>query len=92
MKVAVTPTGAFRRDLKRLSNEDADATIRALSLFIEQPTATKLNFELVKHRRGFHSIRATYSTRILLRKKSGIEYDAVAVGNHDYVYGSYFKK
>src|SRR4051812_1781737 len=41
---------------------------------------------------GYFSIRVDYETRILLRSTEGDRrYDAVAVGNHDLVYESYFR-
>lgn len=87
----VTPTGAFLRSLKRLSKTDAEDCISAIALFIEQPQAKSLNFERVKSRLGYFTIRANYSVRILLKATAPDCYDIVVVGNHDYVYVRYFK-
>lgn len=89
---SVTVTGPFKRDLKRLAKQDGESVITALQTFIETPDAKDLNFEAVVSRAGYFSIRATYKVRVLLKRVGGDCYDAVAVGNHDYVYASYFKK
>jgi hypothetical protein len=88
----VTPTKAFVRDLKRLSSLDAEAAISALQMFVDTPSLPRLNFEKVKHRSGYFTIRASYSVRILMSETAPKEFDAVAIGNHDYIYASYFKK
>lgn len=88
----VTPTGPFLRSLKRLSKADAEDTILALELFLSNPKAKPLNFERVKNRRGYFTIRSNYSVRILLRETDRSQFDVVAVGNHDYIYSAYFKK
>jgi hypothetical protein len=88
----VTPTGAFLRNLKKLSKSDANDTITALELFTADHKAKTLNFEPVKSRRGYYTIRSNYSVRVLLRQNGEAEFDVVAVGNHDFVYASYFKK
>jgi len=83
---------AFGRDLRRLSKSDSVDAIVALELFLENPKARELNFERVRSKDGYFTIRANYSSRILLRRLALDHYEAVAVGNHDYVYASYFKK
>jgi hypothetical protein len=88
----VRPTNPFLRNLKRLPEQDALAVAQALELFASDPHAPSLNFEKVTRRKGFFTIRGNYSIRILLQKTATDAYDAVAVGNHDYVYASYFKK
>jgi hypothetical protein len=90
----VTPTGAFLRDLKRLGTLDRkSAATDALVLFAKNPGHTKLNFERVLSRKGYHTIRASFGDRILLLKDtSGDGYAAVAIGDHDYIYRGYFKK
>jgi hypothetical protein len=93
MSVSVTPTKAFIKYLKRLGNQKkADAAIKRLRLFAENPGARELNFESVKTKRGYFSIRVDYHSRILLREiEAGKSYEAVAVGNHDVVYDNYFR-
>jgi hypothetical protein len=86
----LTPTGKFRRDLKRLSASDAEDVITALELFMTSPQAKPLNFEKVRSRKGYHTIRANYSIRILLKESGARSFDIVAVGNHDYIYESFF--
>ncbi|MFG1205566.1 hypothetical protein [Xanthobacter flavus] len=88
----VTPTRAFLRDLKNISRQDADAVADALEMFMQDPKAKPLNFEPVKSRRGYFTIRASYKTRVLLLQQADDAFDVVAVGNHDYIYVSYFKK
>lgn len=86
----VTPTGAFLRSLKRLSKSDAEDTTSALEVFLATPHAKSLNFERVKSRKGYFTIRSNYSIRILLRETAPQEFEIVAVGNHDYIYERFF--
>jgi hypothetical protein len=86
----VTPTGAFLRSLKRLSKSDAEDTASALELFLVTPDAKSLNFERVKSRKGYFTIRSNYSIRILLRETAPQAFEIVAVGNHDYIYQRFF--
>jgi len=87
----VTTTGAFLRLLKRLSTADAEDTTAALELFLANPQTKSLNFERVRSRKGYFTIRSNYSIRILLRQSGPQEFEVVAVGNHDYIYESYFR-
>ncbi|MEA2925542.1 MAG: hypothetical protein QOD25_2664 [Alphaproteobacteria bacterium] len=87
----VTPTGAFLRGLRKLSSSDAADTEAALIMFVKSPRAPSLNFEKVKSRKGYFTIRSNYSVRILLRYAGPEHFEAVAVGNHDYIYESYFR-
>ncbi|WP_398468017.1 hypothetical protein [Tardiphaga sp.] len=85
-------TTAFLRDLKRLkSSPRQDAVIEAVSLFVENPKAPKLNFERVLSRSGYFSIRASHADRVLLFQIDGQHFEIAAVGNHDYIYRGYFK-
>lgn len=88
----VRPTSGFRRDLKNVSRQEAEAVVDALGMFMQDPKAKPLNFEPVKSRRGYFTIRASYKTRVLLSQQADGAFDVVAVGNHDYIYVSYFKK
>jgi hypothetical protein len=88
----VTPTGAFLRSRKKLSVSDAEDTTSALELFLVDPQAKALNFEKVKSRKGYFTIRANFSTRVLLREVTPQHYEVAAVGNHDYIYENYFKR
>lgn len=92
MPMKVTPTGAFLRGLKKLSKSDAADTIAALELFVADHRVKALNFEPVKSRGGYFTIRSNYKVRVLLRETDPDTFDVVAVGNHDYVYVSYFRK
>jgi len=93
MSVKATPTKAFLRDLKRIGRGTRqDDAITALELFIVNPFASALNFEQVRSRKGYFSIRANYHDRIILRSIGPSAYEAVAVGNHDYVYVSFFRR
>jgi hypothetical protein len=87
----VTPTGPFLRSLKKLSAADAEDTIAALELFLVNPQAKSLNFERVRSRKGYFTIRSNYSIRILLRLSGPQAYEVAAVGNHDYIYESYWR-
>jgi hypothetical protein len=86
----VTPTGTFLRSLKKLSAKHQDHVSAALETFLANPQAKRLNFEKVKSRKGYFTIRANYSIRILLRYVEREHYEVAAVGNHDYIYESYF--
>jgi hypothetical protein len=92
--VRVVVTKAFLRDLKRLGKGSSrqDDAIESIEQFIKNPWLPKLNFESIKSQKGYYSIRASYQDRILLRAVKQGEYDAVAIGNHDYIYESYFRK
>jgi hypothetical protein len=46
----------------------------------------------VKSRKGYFTIRANFSTRVLLREVTPQHYEVAAVGNHDYIYENYFKR
>lgn len=88
----VRPANSFTKNLKRLSKQDADLVIKAIKLFMTDPYAHSLNFEKVTSRSGYFTIRTSYSIRVLLEFEGSDTYAAVAVGNHDYIYQSYFKK
>jgi mRNA-degrading endonuclease RelE of RelBE toxin-antitoxin system len=88
----LTPTKPFLRDLKKLAKTDAKAVSEAMGLFMKNPQAKILNFEKVTSRTGYFTIRGTYSIRVLMQHNGKEAYDAVAVGNHDYIYVSYFKR
>jgi hypothetical protein len=92
--VRVVVTKAFLRDLKRLGKGSSrqDDAITSIEQFMKNPGLPKLNFESVKSRKGYHSIRSSHHDRILLRIVKPDEYEAVAIGNHDYIYQSYFRK
>lgn len=92
MPMTVAPTGAFLRSLKKLSKTDASDTIAALELFVCDHRAQPLNFEPVKSRAGYFTIRSNYKVRVLLRQTLPETFEIVAVGGHDYVYASYFRK
>jgi hypothetical protein len=89
----VTPTNAFLRDLKRLGSAiRKKAAADALVLFAKNAGHSKLNFEHVLSRKGYHTIRANKGDRILLSKEGeGDAYRAVAIGDHDYIYKGFFK-
>jgi hypothetical protein len=81
--------------LRRLKNPSKqEATIAALTLFMQSPHSPKLNFEGLRGPRGFFSIRVDYEKRLLLLREveKNVHYEAVAVGNYDLVYESYFRK
>lgn len=48
---------------------------------------------MITKRAGYHSIRVDFGTRTLLHGETmeSDEFEARAVGNHDYVYKTYFK-
>ncbi len=87
----VRPSRAFERDLKALSGKDAHAIRAALKAFLSGTPSAGLKSEKVRARAGYFTIRATRGVRILLREDARGEFTAAAVGNHDYVYRSYFK-
>ncbi len=85
-------TKAFQRNHKRLSKKHKEDTTQALELFIDDTNNRRLNFEAVKSRIGYFTIRANYSLRILLKETADDSFDVVAVGNHDFIYARYFKR
>lgn len=87
----VTPTRQFLRDLKRLSPEAREAVIAAVELFVRAPQTRSLNFERVRSREPYRTIRANLSLRVLLRETGKNEFEAVCTGNHDYIYRSFFR-
>ena len=93
MTLEVTITPAFSRDLKRLKNKTTQQAVsEALQELVRDGKTPRLNFEAVRSKSGYFTIRADYSTRILLREAiRNVSYEAVAVGNHDYVYRSFFR-
>jgi hypothetical protein len=93
MTVEVSTPKSFIRYLKRLKNrQKQNACIEAIARFVESPHDPKFNFERVVGMPQYFSIRVDYETRILLRSTEvDRKYDAVAVGNHDLVYESYFR-
>jgi hypothetical protein len=91
--VRVIPTNAYIRDLKRLANADRQKSAKdAVVLCQQNHKDQRLRFEALKHRSGFFSIRSTYNDRILLKKVEDGIYEAVAIGNHDFIYGTYFRR
>jgi len=91
--VTVIPTKAFIRDLKRLRNASRQNSAReAVVLCQQNHKDQRLRFEALKHRVGYFTIRSTFGDRVLLSKKGDGVYEAVAVGNHDFVYGAYFRR
>lgn len=93
MATKVAPTDAFVRDVKRLKDPVRKKKANdALVLFIQNKRHSGLNFERVKSKSEYFTIRCDRSDRILLLKLSEDNYQAVAVGNHDYIYHGYFKK
>lgn len=92
MTIAVTLTGAFKQYRKRLSSQRDDAVIVALREFMANPKQRSLNFELVTGHKGYFTIRSSLVDRVLLRRVGPQAYEAVAVGNHDLIYGAYFRR
>jgi hypothetical protein len=90
--VQLTPTGAFQRCLKRLSRADAEDTLAALKRFVVNRNDKSLNFEKLRSRPGYYTIRSNYSVRVLLKSTGPDSFDIVIVGNHDYVYERYFSR
>lgn len=92
MSVRIIPTKAYIRDLKRLASDDRQKSAKdAVVLCQKNHKHHELRFEALKHRSGHYTIRSTYSDRVLLKKVGDGIYEAVAVGNHDYIYGTYFR-
>ena len=53
-------------------------------------TGGPAQFRAGKSRKGYHTIRANYAIRILLRDNGPQSFEIVAVGNHDYIYEVFF--
>jgi len=80
----------YQRGRRRLDAQDRNRADLALERFVVNPLNPILRFEALKGGlAGYHSIRASYSVRILLRREvdeTGELFAAVDVGNHDAVY------
>jgi hypothetical protein len=92
MPITLQVPGSFAKYRKKLSSERDDAVILTLRAFMVTPYLNSLNFEPVAGRKGYYTIRTSIADRILLRKTGGESYEVVAVGNHDLIYNSYFRK
>ena len=75
----------YEKAARNLSPADRERASRTLLRFMDDPTHPSLNFEALKGRAGYFSIRATLSIRVLLREESdegGVLYVAIDVGSH----------
>jgi hypothetical protein len=92
VSITVIPTKAFIRDLKRLGNVARQSSAReAVVLCQQNHKDQQLRFEAIRQR-GYFTIRSTFGDRVLLHKISDGVYEAVAIGNHDYIYGTFFRR
>lgn len=79
----VTASEAFQKALKRLPPNRQKAAARALAKFMTEPRLPSLDFRPLAGAAGYHIIDPTGGDRIILRKVSDDEYQAVDVGPHD---------
>jgi mRNA-degrading endonuclease RelE of RelBE toxin-antitoxin system len=92
MTIAVRAAKSFGKHAKKLSIARREAVAAAVKSFAANPETPGLNFEAVTGRKGYYTIRSGIGDRVLLRKTGPQAYDLVAVGNHDLIYRTYFKK
>lgn len=90
MTTSISLSSSFERDFRKLSKRDQERVRASLVEFAKGVRSKGLNFEVVKNHRGYCTIRGTRGIRVLLRMVDAGIFEAVAVGNHDYIYGSYF--
>jgi hypothetical protein len=87
MTIRLVAAKSFERDIKKIRDRHRrDSAQAALITFCENPKSRGLNFESIKGKSGYYTIRANYHDRILLRQINRSEYEMVAVRNHDYIY------
>jgi hypothetical protein len=90
MTIRLVAAKSFKRDLKKIRDKRRrDSAQEALLAFRENPKSRGLNFESIRGKPEYYTIRSNYHDRVLLRQVSRSEYEVVAVGNHDYIYDSF---
>jgi hypothetical protein len=91
MSIRLVAANSFKRDLKKIRDKRrTDAAQAALQAFLENSKSVALNFETVVSRKGYFTIRTNIHDRILLKQIDG-GFEILALGNHDYIYGQYFR-
>lgn len=87
--IRLKPSARFRKSRAKLGEPLASRIDRALQKFFTHPESPGLNFEAVKNRAGFFTIRVDRNFRILLKAEKDEDgpYFLVAdVGNHQQTY------
>ena len=79
----VTVTERFVKATRGLPPNRQKAVARALSKFMREPRLPSLDFRALAGAPGFFIIDPTSGDRVILRKISDEEYEAVDVGPHD---------
>lgn len=84
MRVRLLVSERFYRRVERLPPHRAEAARRALAKFIEAPLRSGLNLEKLRNlSQDYWSIRSGKGDRILLKRISDDEFEAIDVGTHD---------
>ena len=84
MRVRLIVSERFYRRVERLPPHRAEAARRALAKFIEAPLRPGLNFEKLRNlSQDYWSIRSGKGDRILLKRISDDEFEAIDVGTQD---------
>jgi hypothetical protein len=84
VRVRLLVSERFYRRVERLPPHRAEAARRALAKFIEAPLRPGLNFEKLRNlSQDYWSIRSGKGDRILLKRISDDEFEAIDVGTHD---------
>ena len=68
MTARVTPEPGFRRALKKLPPDRAEAAIATLEKFMEEPALPRLDFRPLRGKAGYFLINARRGDRIILRR------------------------
>lgn len=79
-------TDRFVKSLKGLPPNRANAAIRAVEKFTDEPALPSLKFRSLKGMAGFYIINSVHGDRIILRKDESGEFIAEDTGPHDNVY------
>lgn len=87
--VRTKPSDRFRKSLGKLGEPLATRARKALKKFHDAPKSPGLNFEAVKNRSGYFTIRVERNFRIMLKAetdKEGPYFLLVDIADHDDTY------
>lgn len=86
---SISLSKTFRRRCEKSQPDLVAQAQAALSKFVSNPHQHSLNFEKVKGRADYHTIRVNGGDRLVLRKTGKDSYDVIDFGSHTYIYNSY---
>jgi hypothetical protein len=87
--IRLKPSDQFLKSRGKIGEPIASRAETAISKFYAAPTSPGLNFEAVKGRPGFFTIRVNRNFRILLKEEEDNEgpyYLLADIGSHDDIY------